>query len=414
MRKLHVHSEIGPLKSVCVHRPGDELLNLSPTSLDRMLFDDIPFLDVAQAEHDTFTSMLADEGVEVVYFDDLVAQALETGPEARGYFIDTFVANCGLEGPLLKEAVREFLSTITDAKELVRKSIVGIRPDEVELDFGKDASLADLAIYKDLNDEHLFVDPIPNLYFMRDPFSVIGSGVNINTMQAPTRVRETPFVDTVYRFHPDFRDVRTTRCGSAKDTIEGGDILVLSDRMLAVGVSQRTTAQAVDALARNILWCEEESFDCVLACTIPRTRAFMHLDTVLTHVDVDTFTVHPNVLRKIELYRLERGKREGEIRVRYDERSFREVLAEALGLPAIRLIKCGGGDPIAAAREQWNDGSNTLAIAPGRIMVYQRNTVTNEILAKENLELIEVPSAELSRGRGGPHCMSMSLYREDL
>ena len=180
-------------------------------------------------------------------------------------------------------------------------------------------------------------------------------------------------------------------------------------------MSERTEAAGIDLLAHELLWGEMPSgIERVYAFSIPRKRTFMHLDTVFTQVDVDTFTVHPGILGTLRVFELTRGRREGDVRIRQMEGDLDNILARALGLPAVRLIKCGGGDPIAAAREQWNDGSNTLAVEPGKVFVYQRNSVTNDILYKAGIQLLEVPSAELSRGRGGPHCMSMAFWRDDL
>jgi arginine deiminase len=197
--------------------------------------------------------------------------------------------------------------------------------------------------------------------------------------------------------------------------MEGGDVLILDAHTLAIGISQRTEAAAIDELAQSLFWDRPESeVDTIYAFNIPATRAFMHLDTVFTQIDYDKFTIHPHILGTLQVYRISRGARRGEVEIAELIDTLDHVLAEALGLDAVRLIPCGGGDPTAAAREQWNDASNTLCIAPGKICVYQRNNVTNELLYREGLELVVLPSAELSRGRGGPRCMSMPFEREDI
>jgi arginine deiminase len=263
------------------------------------------------------------------------------------------------------------------------------------------------------NESPLVVDPIPNVYFTRDTFSVIGAGVSENRMSTATRRRESLFGRYLFSCHPDYRDTPLWYEPSEPYHIEGGDILVLSPKVVAVGISERTQPAAVDSLARALLWGGEQSgVDAVIAFSIPHKRSFMHLDTVFTQVDVDAFTVHPGILGKLSVFELTRGPKEGTTRIRELEGTLDAILARALGLTAVNLIKCGGDDPIASAREQWNDGSNTLAVRPGTVMVYQRNAVTNEILYKEGLTLLEVPSAELSRGRGGPHCMSMPFWRD--
>ena len=411
---LHITSEVGQLRQVMLHRPGQELLNLSPSNLDRLLFDDIPFLAQAQDEHDAFAQILRDEGVEVLYLEDLVVEALEAAPEARDAFIATYVDESGRLGARLKDAVHARLAAVTDPHELVRMMVCGVRASEVSADFGDTATLADLTALALHDGEHLLIDPMPNLYFTRDPFSVIGNGVSVNRMHTQIRRRESLLGEFVFSHHPRYAGTKRWYNRSDAPHIEGGDSLVLSDKVIAVGVSERTEATAVDALASNLLWAPEEPFESVLALVIPKTRAFMHLDTVLTQVDIDTFSVHPNILELIEVYELTRGATPGSVSVRLLDVSLDVALALALGVPSVRLIRCGGSDPIAAAREQWNDGANTLAVCPGRVLVYQRNVVTNDILYRAGLELLEVPSSELSRGRGGPHCMSMAFVRDGL
>ena len=203
------------------------------------------------------------------------------------------------------------------------------------------------------------------------------------------------------------------RRGSAFHT-EGGDVLNINEKTLAVGISQRTQAAAIDVMAQNIFWNSDSKIERILAFDIPVSRAFMHLDTVFTQIDYDKFTIHPAIMGTLRVYELTAGKNPGDVSIKVMEDSLEHILADATGQPAVKLIPCGGGDPIAAAREQWNDGSNTLCVSPGKICVYQRNTVTNDVLYKEGLELLVVPSAELSRGRGGPRCMSMPFWREDI
>ncbi len=413
---LSVRNEIGRLRTVMLHRPGDELLNLSPDSLGRLLFDDIPFLAGAQAEHDAFAQMLRDEGVEVLYLDQLVAEAIDACPDGRNLFVRRYVDECGLGGcDALQGLVREVLLAQPTTVDLVRKAISGIRADEVGESPAYARSLADILNVNGSEEDGLLVDPIPNSYFTRDPFTVLGSGVSINRMLSATRRRETLLGDMIFAYHPSYRGVPRWYGRDLPFHMEGGDILVLGNRTLAVGISERTQSAAVDVFARNVLWGGEGTdVDRVLALLIPRKRAFMHLDTVFTQLDVDAFTMHPGILGTLRVFELTRGARPGEVRIRQRDETLGEVLAGALGLDAVRLIKCGGDDAIAATREQWNDGSNTLAVCPGRVFVYQRNQVTNDILYKEGFEILEIPSGELSRGRGGPHCMSMPFVRDEL
>lgn len=414
--RLSIHSEIGRLRTIMLHRPGDELLNLSPDSLGRLLFDDIPFLEEAQREHDEFARMLANEGVEVLYLEQLVAEAIDAQPDGRERFVDRYVLECGLEGcDALQELVRDVLLAQPTSADLVRKAIAGIRADEVGESSSKVRSLADRLNVNGSEEDGLLVDPIPNTYFTRDPFTVLGTGVGINRMLSATRRRETLLGETIFSQHPVFAGVPRWYGREMPFHLEGGDILVLGNRTLAVGISERTQSAAVDLFAKNVLWGGQEAgIDRVLAMLIPRKRAFMHLDTVFTQLDVDAFTMHPGILGTLRVFELTRGTRPGEVAIRQRDEMLGQVLADALGIDAVRLIKCGGNDAIAATREQWNDGSNTLAVEPGRVFVYQRNKVTNDLLYKAGFDLLEIPSGELSRGRGGPHCMSMAFRRDEL
>ena len=409
---LHVTSEIGTLKKVCLHRPGEELLHLPPDELERLLFDDVPFLEVAQQEHDTFAQTLRDQGVEVLYLEELVAQVFDAVPEARDEFLDQYLQEAGIKGKLFVPAVREKLNSIKDNLEFVKKTMAGLTKSEVELPLTSSVTLDSMVNSESESD--LIIDPMPNLYFTRDPFAVVGTGVNLNRMYSVTRNRETLYGKFIFKYHPDYKDVSLYyRRGSAFHT-EGGDVLNINEKTLAVGISQRTQAAAIDVMAQNIFWNSDSKIERILAFDIPVSRAFMHLDTVFTQIDYDKFTIHPAIMGTLRVYELTAGKNPGDVSIKVMEDSLEHILADATGQPAVKLIPCGGGDPIAAAREQWNDGSNTLCVSPGKICVYQRNTVTNDVLYKEGLELLVVPSAELSRGRGGPRCMSMPFWREDI
>ncbi|MDO4537931.1 MAG: arginine deiminase [Coriobacteriales bacterium] len=413
---LNVHNEIGRLRQVMLHRPGEELLNLSPSNLEPLLFDDIPFLEVARAEHDAFAHMLKEEGVQVLYLEDLVSEALDAVPSLRRDLTDDYLRESGLAGVRCKAAVRERLDAIGDTHAFVNKLIAGIRRDEVNLDRPGSVELADFVGTAQSGNPDLLVDPLPNLYFSRDTFMVSGHGVILNRMYSVTRQRETLLGQVIFSRHERYRDVPQWYRRTNDYHIEGGDFLNLSARAVAVGISQRTQSAAIDLLAKNMFWGGESRADVeeIYAFLIPDTRAMMHLDTVFTQLDVDAFLLHPGILDTLEVFRVTRGAHAGELRIAHMEDSLDKILAQALGLDAVRIIRCGGNDAIAASREQWNDGSNTLAVSPGRVFVYQRNAVTNEILYNAGFELLEIPSAELSRGRGGPHCMSMPFWRDDL
>ena len=412
---LYVHSEIGPLKKVLLHRPGKELLNLTPDDLSRLLFAAIPFLEVDHPEHARFADILREQGVEVLYLERLTAEALDAAG-SREEFTNQWLDESGLRGHVTRATVKEFMDSIEDTQEFVEKCIAGIRKNELDLPAKSSHLLAELVGYDQDSETDPLIAPMPNAYFTRDPFAIVGKGVNLNHMFSVTRNRETLLGKYIFRDHPDYNGAPLWyRRDSAYHT-EGGDVLNLDAHTLAVGISQRTQAAAIDAMAQHMFWDkgDECEIEAIYAFNIPVSRAFMHLDTVFTQIDVDKFTIHPGIMGTLQVFKLTKGGSNGDVRIEEMNDTLENVLAKALGLDSVRLIKCGGGDPIAAAQEQWNDGSNTLCVSPGKICVYQRNSVTNDVLYKEGLDLLVMPSAELSRGRGGPRCMSMPFAREDL
>ena len=404
---IQVKSEISRLKKVMLHRPGKELEHLIPGDLERLLFDDIPYLKAAQNEHDLFAGIMRGQGVEVVYLEDLTAETLMQDVGIKKKFIRQFIEEGNVTDKKVRENLTSFLMEIPDMKELVLKMMSGVRADELEI--RRKGPLADL-----LETESQFLlDPIPNLYFTRDPFACIGNGVSLNRMFSRTRRRETIFGEYVLEYHPDFAGCTPLYYERKLPySVEGGDILNLNNRTLAIGISQRTTAEAIELLARNIFADEKTEIETILALDIPAIRAYMHLDTVFTQVDYDKFTIHPGILGTLRIFEIKRGDRTGELRVREKKETLEEILAKCLELDRVTLIHCGGKDRIASEREQWNDGSNTLCIEPGKVVVYDRNYVTNQILRENGIRVLEMASSELSRGRGGPRCMSMPFVRE--
>ena len=403
-----VRSEIGPLKRILLQRPGRELEHLSPETMGQLLFDDIPYLYGAQREHDRFAELLRENGVEVLYLDALVAQTLAQSGELKAAFIRDAVTEANGLALSYQEELTEYLSAFSDPLELVHKTMEGVCLDE--LPTRRKDRLAGFI----QPGSHFIMDPIPNLYFTRDPFASIGSGVSLNHMSTFTRNRETLYGRYILRYHPDFAgQVPLYYTPAEHQHIEGGDILNLSPRVIAVGISQRTQPEAIERLAENIFRDREGQIDTVLAFDIPHSRAFMHLDTVFTQVDVNKFTVHPGILDQLRVFELTGNGRET-LHVREVFGGLERVLERYLQLDGVELIRCGGRDRIASEREQWNDGSNTLCVAPGLVMVYDRNYVTNEILEASGVKVLKMPSAELSRGRGGPRCMSMPLERLPL
>ncbi len=403
---LHNTSEIGRLRKVMLHCPGRELENLMPEYLERLLFDDIPYLKVAQAEHDAFAGCLRDNGAEVVYLRDLVAETI-VEPEVRQELVEQFLDEAEITGHRIREILRDYFAIMSD-EHLVDAMMAGVRKSDVRgFETGK---LSDYLSFRS-DDYPFIIDPMPNLYFTRDPFATIGTGVSLHRMHTVTRNRETLFGKFIFQYHPVYKDAPKWYDRGENSSIEGGDILVLSPKVLAVGISQRTQEDSIDKFAHTVLSISE-TFEKILAFNIPKTRSFMHLDTVFTMVDRDKFTVHPNILSEITVYVMELV--DGKVHIQEQQGRLEDILKEHLGLDHVTLIKCGSDSPIDAAREQWSDGSNTLAIAPGEVIVYERNYVTNRILEDHGITVHTIPCSELSRGRGGPRCMSMPFIRENV
>ena len=411
---INVKSEIGTLKKVLLHRPGNELLNLTPDTLSRLLFDDIPFLPEAQKEHDEFAHILKENGIEVVYLEDLMAEVLELGDDIENKFIRQFIFEAGIRTPKYKELVFDYLKSFVNKKELVLKTMEGIKIEEIPRKKREvEKSLVDL-----VSDESEFLaDPMPNLYFTRDPFASAGNGVILNKMYSVTRNRETIYAEYIFNYHPEYKGkINKYYDRYLPYHIEGGDVLNLSNHVLAVGISQRTESGAIDELAKNMFRNPDCEIDTILAFNIPESRAFMHLDTVFTQIDYDKFTFHPGIMDTFEVFEITEGDipdSDEDLNVKKVEGSLEEILERYLGRK-VTLIPCAGGERISSEREQWNDGTNTLCIAPGVVVVYDRNNITNNILREHGIKVLEMSSAELSRGRGGPRCMSMPLVREDL
>lgn len=402
---IYNYSEIGKLNKVLLHRPGREIEALTPSTMERLLFDDVPFLKVAQEEHDAFANLLRENEVEVIYYEEETAKAL-TNKTIRKEFVNEMIELSFVESEGMKSAIYNFLMGLPTRK-MVEKIIEGVKRNEIG-DLTMD-SLSGLA-----SNEYPFVmDPMPNLYFTRDPGACIGNGINIHHMHTPARRRESLLLKYMFDYDKDFATAGNYKWYDIYDdfSIEGGDVLVLSHEIVAIGFSERTTIAGIENFAHNLL--RNSEFKKVIVFDIPKCRAFMHLDTVFTMVDYDKFTIHPEIEGPLSVYEIRMGK-DNQLQFNTLTDSLAKILAKELNLPAVKLIRCGGGDLIAAQREQWNDGSNTLCIAPGKVITYERNYVTNELLSKHGIEVLTMPSAELSRGRGGPRCMSCPVNREDV
>ena len=402
---VHNYSEIGKLNKVLLHRIGTEVDGLVPDNFARLLFDDIPYLKVAQQEHDRFADLLRKNGVEVIYYADEVAKAIEK-PEIKDRFIREMLDQSRFSSRGVREAIYAYLITMKP-HDLVGKVIAGIR--KTDLTDYEPRTLAEK-----IDEAYPFyMDPMPNMYFTRDQGACIGNGVNIHHMSTATRRRESLLLRYMYEFNTDFAPAGTEKWYDYDDpySLEGGDILVLNKEIVAVGLSERTTAAGIETFARNLL--NGSDFKKVLVFNIPKKRAFMHLDTVFTMVDYDKFSIHPEIEGPLQLFELSLGAG-GEIELSSMTEDLATILAKELSLPAVKLIRCGGDDAMAAQREQWNDGSNTLCIAPGKVITYERNYVTNDLLDKNGIDVLTMPSSELSRGRGGPRCMSCPVNRDDI
>ena len=407
MSQIKVNSEIGKLKVVLLHEPGEELHNLTPSRLDDLLFDDIPWLPLAKKEHQAFAKTFIDAGIKVVYLVDLMKDVLDLSKEIRDQFINQYIKEASIYSNTLRRVTTEYLKAFTDNRELILKTIAGIK--KTDIPSYKVVTLTDHV------EDYLFItDPMPNLYFARDPFASIGEGVSLNKMYSVTRSRETIYGEYIFKYHPEYKKTPLYYSRYEDVNIEGGDIMVLNNHVLIVGVSQRTTPEAVERLAKNLFFNNETDFDTVLAFTIPQARTFMHLDTVFSQVDKDKFAIHKGCYDKLKIYRLTKDMNlEGKLKVIELDQKLEDVLESYIGLP-ITLIPCGGNDSISADREQWSDGSNTIAIAPGEVIAYERNDITNAALINHGVKVHIIPSSELSRGRGGPRCMCMPLVREEV
>ncbi len=400
-------SEVAPLKKVLVHRPGDEFLNLTPNTLERLLFDDIPYLKLAQREHDAFANTLREEGVEVVYITDLVAEAIEAGGRTvRRKFLEQFIAEAGVTSPKIARHCFEFLNAIKDTRDMVKKCIAGVDISELKKLGGVSG------FYATRDTGRMILDPIPNLLFQRDPMATIGNGATLHKMWSVTRTRESIFMEYVFKYHPFYDDTKLYFNRDEPYSIEGGDIMVLSKEVIAIGISQRTEPDAIADFAKNLFKDKNNAFKYILAIDIPDERSFMHLDTVMTQVDVDKFIVQDAIMDISTIYEISRGQG-GELEIVEIHQGLQKVLEKYLHLNKVELIKCGNGKRIDAEREQWSDGANLMTIRPGVVAAYDRNFVTNQTLRRHGIKVIEISSSELSRGRGGSHCMAMALVREE-
>ena len=403
MKTINVKSEYGKLKKVLLHRPGKETENIAPSTYEELLFDDAYFLEQAQKEHDMFADTLRNNGVEVVYLEDLVAETLSVSEEIKNSFLEEFIYEAKIDKKSrLFPVVLKYLKSFKNQKELVLKMMAGVRYDELENSGKKSLS--------EISTSVLFVlKPMPNLVFTRDPFSSIEHGISLHTMRYETRKRETLFAYYIFKYHPEYKGTTKYYNRTRSSSLEGGDVMILNEETIAVGISQRTEAQSIEKLAEKLFLEGNSNIKTIYAFDIPKGRSWMHLDTVFTQIDKNKFSIFNNY--EFDVFKIEKTKEDMEIKTL--KKNISEIMEEVFG-EEVTLIVCGNGDPLISEREQWNDGSNVLAIAPNTVITYNRNYVTNKALRDHGVNVIEINSSELSRGRGGPRCMSMPLQREDI
>ncbi|WP_027707662.1 arginine deiminase [Zooshikella ganghwensis] len=408
MSRFYVGSEIGQLRKVLLHRPELSLRRLTPSNCEDLLFDDVLRVEEAGKEHDVFAQTLRDNGVEVFLLLDVLAETLSS-PEAKKWVLDRQVSEYRF-GPTFSTEVRSFLNEMDNAK-LASHLIGGLTVAELN-------SQCPSPVLQMMHETDFILDPIPNHLFTRDTSCWVYGGVSVNPMAKPARKRETVHLRAIYKFHPMFKDADFEVYFGDEDrnfelaTLEGGDVLVIGKGAVLIGMSERTTPQGVELLARNLFKTGQANK--VIALQLPKARSCMHLDTVMTHMDYDCFTVYPDIMRNdIPAWELTPGKAAGEINYTRIKDSFIKAIARTLEVPELRLIHTGG-DVFEAEREQWNDANNVLTVRPGVVIGYERNVYTIKKMEEAGITVLPIPGEDLGRGRGGARCMSCPLERDDI